>query len=72
MVIGRSQKLLRNGFHGRFKEHQAIGAADSQLAGTLGMRHQTDDVTAVVADPGDVVQRTVRVRSGVARPAAST
>src|SRR5688572_31522402 len=32
------------------------------------MRHQTDDVTAVIADPGDVVQRTVRVRGGGSLP----
>ena len=43
------------------RSDQAVGAADSQLAGALGMRHQSDDVAVLAAESGDVVDRSVRV-----------
>ena len=45
--------------HDRLEQHEAVGAADRELAGALGMRHQADDVAALVADAGDV-RRAIR------------
>ena len=45
----------------RLEEHDAVGRAEQRIARALGMRHQPDDVAALVADAGDVVEAAVRV-----------
>ena len=49
---------------------QSVGAAEDRFAGAFGVRHQADDVPRLVADAGDVVERSVRV-GGVADRAGS-
>ena len=46
---------------GRLEQLQAVGRAGQRVDGVLGMRHQADDVAALVADAGDVVERAVGV-----------
>ena len=43
------------------QQHDAVGAAEQRVAGPLGVRHQADDVAALVADAGDVVEAAVGV-----------
>ena len=45
----------------RAQEHGAVGRADERVARPLGVGHEPDHVAALVADPGDVVDRAVRV-----------
>src|SRR5687768_1415625 len=46
----------------RLEDQQPVGSAQRALGGSLGMRHQPQDVALFVDDPGDVVQRPVGVR----------
>src|SRR5262245_4207689 len=62
----RSSRALECAFggerrHHRVEKHEAVGAAERGLASALRMRHQPHDVPALVADAGDVVERSVRV-----------
>src|SRR5688572_33413316 len=49
---------------GRFKQGEAIGAADGELAGALRMRHQADDVPSFAADARDAAHRAVGIGAG--------
>ena len=45
------------GFQDRRKHEAAILRAEDGLCSSLGMRHQSKDIAALVADAGDMVER---------------
>src|SRR5690242_17795798 len=44
------------------EQHEPVGAADCRFARTFGMRHQPDDVSRLVADASNVLERSIRIR----------
>src|SRR5207248_5179610 len=50
------------GANGRFEDDEAIRTADGELTCALWMRHQADDVAPLVAEAGDVRDRSVGIR----------
>src|SRR5215213_3607039 len=46
---------------GALEQLQAVGGAEQRVDRVLGVRHEPDDVAALVADARDVVRRPVRV-----------
>src|SRR4051812_42119123 len=47
--------------HHRFEQDETVSAAERALTGALRMRHEADDIPALAADAGDVVQRSIRI-----------
>ena len=45
-----------------FKNQATVGAAEQCFTGALRVRHESGDVTALVADAGDVLDRTIGIR----------
>src|SRR5258705_13786148 len=52
----------------RLEQHEAVGAAERQLARALRMWHQADHVALFAAEAGDVGGRAIRIR-GIGRNA---
>src|SRR5262245_61616579 len=46
----------------RLEQREPVGTAHRALGGALRMGHEAEDVTVIVDDAGDVVERPVRVR----------
>src|SRR5205085_10265787 len=59
---GSEGRLGGDRFHHRSKNPRSIRAAQSGVASAVRMRHQSEYVALAVANPGDVFNRTVRVR----------
>ena len=60
VIHGHARALRRSGL----EDPQPVGRAGQRVDRVLGVRHQAEHVAGLVADPGDVARRAVRVLPG--------
>src|SRR4051794_36767791 len=57
-----SNAVLRNRANNRFEDREAVCTSERRLTRALRMRHQSDDVTLLVAQAGNVRRRAIWIR----------
>ncbi|HEY5744156.1 MAG TPA: hypothetical protein VIS99_16645, partial [Terrimicrobiaceae bacterium] len=50
-------------FDHALENEKPVAASQQRVASTFGVRHQTEDIALFIADAGDIVPRSIRVRS---------
>src|SRR5690348_5788925 len=61
LKMNAAARLSRHRSNQRFEDSEALRAAQFRFAGALGMRHHAQDIAPWIANPRDIVERTVGI-----------